>query len=98
MNDPKRIDELEQHVDKIETEMRQNLTMVIGQNWRTEENLRLFRTEANTRLTRIDDRVTEAHKDLAELEIDVKAIKDDVSSMKATQEQILALLQQKSGE
>jgi archaellum component FlaC len=95
MNDPKRFEELEQHVNNLELETRQNLTMVIGQNWRTEENLRLFRSEANTRLTRIDDRVTEAHRELGELQITVKAVKDDIASIKTTQEQILKLLQQK---
>ena len=57
---------------KFERSINENLTIIIGQNWRIEENLKLFSEKTSDRLTRLDDRVTEAHKDLAELEIAVR--------------------------
>lgn len=85
MNDPKRIEEFEQRIEKLETKVNQDLTMVIGQNWRTEENLRLFRSETSERLGRIDDRITGLHQDVAEQLLEIRDIKK-------TQNEILALL------
>jgi predicted nuclease with TOPRIM domain len=76
---------IEEHAkehEKLERTLNENLTMIVGQNWRNEENLRLFRAEMNEhlirmndRVTRLDDRVTEAHRDIAQLEISMQAVK-----------------------
>lgn len=82
MNDPK---DLEERIEKLETKVNQDLTIVIGQNWRTEENLRLFRSETSERLTRLDDRISALNQDSAE---QLLAIRE----LKKTQDEILALL------
>jgi chromosome segregation ATPase len=60
--------------------------------------------KASSRLERIDDRVTEAHTELAELRLEhskrfdqierTMATKDDIVRIEATQQEILALLKQ----
>lgn len=82
MNDPKNVEE---RFEKLETKVNQELTMVIGQNWKTEENLRLFRNEMTERLGRIDDRINGLHQDVAEQLLEIREIKK-------AQDQILALL------
>jgi hypothetical protein len=90
MNDPikQHIEEHKQEHEKLERTINENMTMIVGQNWRNEENLRLFRAEMNEhlvrmndRVTRLDDRVTEAHKDIAQLELEVRAIRQEHGDM-----------------
>jgi|SRR5437899_3060472 len=111
MNDPiKRIEDHEREHEKLERTLNENLTMIVGQNWRNEENLRLFRAEMNEhlirmndRVTRLDDRVTEAHKDIAQLEISMRDVKKTqtehgkkLDNLDSKMDQVLALLQAKS--
>lgn len=66
MNDPKRIEELERRFDTFEDETNHNLTMLLGQAWKHGEQLRMIKTAMVERFDRLDDRVTEAHKEIAE--------------------------------
>lgn len=88
MQDPvKRIDDLERQYQELKGEMNANLTMVIGQGWKTEENLRLLRTSVNGRFDRIDGQITELNRDVAELELAVKDIKTDIVTIKTAQDE-----------
>lgn len=105
MNDPKRIENLEQDHAQFKREVNENLTMVLGQNWKFGETLRLFRNETGDRLDRLDYRVTEAHKAIADQGQRIDALSKDVSELKATQaeqgqmlKEILALLKQRPEE
>ena|SRR5947209_7470844 len=76
MNDPiKRIEQHEQDHAKFEREVNENMTMLLGQTWKQIELLRSLKTIVVERFDRADERITESHKDLAELEIAVKDIK-----------------------
>ena len=97
MNDP-----FKQHIEehaKFERTINENLTIIIGQNWRTEEKLNLFAERTTNRLERLDERITEAHKDITETELAVKdikatmATKDDIARL---EELLKQLIHQKS--
>ena len=108
MND--RIGELEKHFNEFEDEANRNLTMLLGQSWKQGEQLRLLKSTMIERFDRVESRVTEAHKEIAEQTLQIKAIREDISELKTAQshiettqveqgtklDQILALLQQKS--
>lgn len=78
-------------------------TIILGHTTVTSEETSDFKLAINERFDRLDSRVAEAHKGLAELEIAVKEIKstmatkDDIVSFKTQQnellKQILAKLQ-----
>jgi uncharacterized coiled-coil protein SlyX len=99
MNDPKRIEEIEKRLDSFEDETNHNLTMLLGQAWKQGEQMRVLKSQMIERFNRLDDRVSEAHKELAELRQDVTSIKttmatkDDISRIESL---IMQLLQQKS--
>lgn len=107
MND--RIGELEKHFHEFEDETNHNLTMLIGQSWKQGEQLRLLKSTMVERFDRLDSRVTEAHKEIAEQTLQIEALTKDVAELKTAQyrmestqaeqgaklDQILALLQQK---
>ena len=99
MNDPKRIEEIEKRLDSFEDETNHNLTMLLGQAWKQGEQMRVLKSQMIERFNRLDDRVSEAHKELAELRKDVTSIKatmatkDDISRIESL---IMQLLQQKS--
>jgi uncharacterized coiled-coil protein SlyX len=92
MNDPKRIDDLEKRFDVFEDEVNHNLTMLLGQTWKNGEQLRMLKSAMIERFDRVDSRVTEAHKELAEQLLDIRDIKKTVQGIAETQEQILDLL------
>ncbi len=81
MND--RIGELEKHFNEFEDETNRNLTMLLGQAWKQGEQLRTLKTTMVTRFDRLEDRVTEAHKEIAEQTLQIKAIREDMAEMKA---------------
>lgn len=94
------IEEHKREHEKIERTINENLTIIIGQNWKNEENLRFFRSEVNERLSRLDDRVSGAHQELAEqllLIRDLKKTQDEqgmqLSELNGKLDQILQLLQ-----
>lgn len=104
MNDPKRIEELEKRFDAFEDETNHNLTMLLGQAWRHNEQLRLLKTAMIERFDRLDSRVTEAHKDLAEQSQRLDRIErvqaeqgKRLDTVDGKLDQILALLQPRPG-
>jgi uncharacterized coiled-coil protein SlyX len=82
MNEPKRIDELERRFDDFQDETNHNLTMLLGQAWRHGEQLRIIKSTMVERFERLDDRVTETHKELAEVHLHM-ATKEDLAAMEA---------------
>jgi hypothetical protein len=95
MNDPIKQyrEEHKREHERFERSINENLTIIIGIAVRAEEQVRVFREETqehllqiNDRITRLDDRVTEAHRELAELRLEMNQKFD----------QILALLQNTS--
>lgn len=81
MNNPNDPKDLEQRLEKLESKVNQELTMVIGQNWKTEENLRLLRSEMSERLTRMDDRISALNQDSAEQLLAIRDIKNDLKEV-----------------
>jgi uncharacterized coiled-coil protein SlyX len=74
MNDPKRIEDLERRFDEFEDDINHSLTILLGQAWKHGERLKLLKSTMVERFERLDNRVTEAHKELAELAIKVDRI------------------------
>jgi hypothetical protein len=100
MNDPIKQyrEEHEREHTKFERTINENLTIIIGQNWRMEEKQNLFAERAANRLERLDERITEAHKDITELQLSV-ATKNDLAIMKnELLDAMKQLLQQKQNE
>jgi hypothetical protein len=96
VNDPiKRIEEHKQEHVKFERTINENLTIIIGQNWKTEENLRLFRSEMSDRLGRLDDRVGGAHEELAEQLLLIRDMRKAQDEHGELLKQILARLPEK---
>lgn len=72
-----RLEALEKTVqsgDFLLRDMAHKQTMAMGIAMTTSEELRDFKLAMQERLTRLDDRVTDAHKELAELTITVNRI------------------------
>jgi len=61
------MNDLEKRFNEFEGETNHNLTILMGQTWKQGEQLRLLKSQVNERFDRLDDRVTEAHKELAEI-------------------------------
>lgn len=73
----KRLESLEKTVqgsDFLLRDMAHKQTMAMGIAMTTSEELRDFKLAMQERLTRLNDRVTDAHKELAELTITVNRI------------------------
>jgi len=79
MNHP---EDLEKRFDAFEDETNHNLTMLLGHAWKQTELLRSVKTVMRERFDRIDDRVSEAHKEVAELHQHM-ATKEDLSRFEA---------------
>lgn len=66
------MNDLEKRFNEFEAEVNHNLTMLLGQSWKQGEQLRLLKSQQTERFDRLDDRVTEAHKELAEIRLELK--------------------------
>ena len=80
----KRLDSLEkerQGNDFLIKDIAHKSTIAVGLATTTLQEMQDFKIAMQSRLERIDDRVTEAHKELAELRLSM-ATKDDISSLK----------------
>jgi uncharacterized coiled-coil protein SlyX len=91
---------VEERNDKSKQEVNENLTMLLGQAWKQIELLRTLRIHVDARFDRIDERITELNKDVAEQGMAIREIKADVMGIKDEQDkqgqkldQILQLLQ-----
>ena len=102
MNDPIKQyrEEHKREHEKFERSINENLTIITGIAVRNEEQVRFFREETqehllqiNDRITRLDDRVTEAHRELAEQLLLIQGQDKKIDEVLEVQKQILALLQ-----
>ncbi len=79
---------MEERNDKVNRqEVNENLTMLLGQAWKQIELLRTLKIHVDGRFDRIDERVTELNKDVAEQFIAIREIKADVMGIKAEQDE-----------
>jgi hypothetical protein len=84
--------ELEKRFEEFEDETNHNLTMLLGQSWKHGEQLRMLKSTMLERFDKVDDRVTEAHRDLAQLELTMRDVKTTLSEHGQKLDEILALL------
>jgi chromosome segregation ATPase len=92
MNNPQRIEEIERHINKLETEANENMTMLLGQAWKQTEILRLHRSEMSERLGRIDDRVDRLHQDMAEQLLQIKGLTEHVDKIETRIDRVEAAM------
>lgn len=94
MNDPikQHIEQHKQEHEKFERTVNENLTIVIGQNWKIDENLKMLRSETSDRLGRLDDRVSGAHQELGEQLLLIRDLKTTQDQHGEMLREILGLL------